>query len=184
MREDIPDFLVKWMPQLTALVEEMYPPRYRFDFAGYGDIIGDRASLFQAQKHAVAATCLRLSTERNANISGEMGTGKTRMGASVIPTMGYKRALVSCPPHLVGKWMRELKMAVPEAKIMHLETIKDVETWMARDKDKHIQIGVMKFTTARAASGWSHSLDYWQFIDTDLNAKFRKRAKDLQEEHE
>jgi SpoVK/Ycf46/Vps4 family AAA+-type ATPase len=119
-REEIPLFLIKWMPQITALTEELYPPNYRFDLAGYSEKIGDRATLFTAQKHIVAATCLRLETERDALIVGEMGTGKTRMGAVVAAVMNYRRVLVACPPHLVSKWIRELENAVPEAEMLRL----------------------------------------------------------------
>jgi hypothetical protein len=178
-REEIPLFLIKWMPQITALTEELYPPNYRFDLAGYSEKIGDRATLFTAQKHIVAATCLRLETERDALIVGEMGTGKTRMGAVVAAVMNYRRVLVACPPHLVSKWIRELENAVPEAEMLHLQSVGDVDTWMERDEQKKMQIGVMKFTTARAASGWRHSFDYWQFVDEETNRKFIQRAVDI-----
>jgi hypothetical protein len=178
-RENIAQFLIQWMPQITALTEELYPPNYRFDLAGYGEKIGDRAQLFTAQKHIVAATCLRFETARDALIVGEMGTGKTRMGAVVAAVMNYRRVLVACPPHLVPKWIRELENAVPEAEMMHLESVKDVDAWMERDEQKKMQIGVIKFTTARAASGWRHSFDYWQFVDQKLNRKFIQRAVDI-----
>lgn len=178
--ENTAEFLIKWMPELTKHVEELYPPRYRFDFAGYKELIGDRASLFTAQKHAVAAVCLQLEKTRDAIISGEMGSGKTRMGAVVIAAMQYRRALVAVPPHLVSKWKRELKIAIPECKVMHLETVSDVDTWMERDEQKTIQVGIIKFTTVRAASGWRHAVNYWELITEEENEIFMQRAERIE----
>lgn len=53
---------------------------------------------------------------------GEMGVGKTFCAAAV-PTLNPRknhRTLVMCPGHLVNKWMREIREAIPHAKIVNL----------------------------------------------------------------
>jgi superfamily II DNA or RNA helicase len=179
--KNIPNFLIKWLPELTRLVEEMYPSRYKFDYAGFADAIGEKGSLYPAQKHCVAALCLQLKEKKNAILSGEMGVGKTRMGAVVSSAMGYKRTLVACPPHLVPKWIREIKEAIPGANVVHLQNITDVDHWMDLDEEEQEQYGIIKFTTARAASGWRHCFDYWRYIDDDKNREFIQRAADIEE---
>jgi SNF2 family DNA or RNA helicase len=60
---------------------------------------------------------------------GEMGTGKTLIGAAVAYLNPKKahRTLILCPPHLVRKWEREILLTVPGAKVRCLKTVEDVD---------------------------------------------------------
>ena len=54
----------------------------------------------------------------------EMGTGKTLMAIAVAYILhkfnGLKRVLIICPPHLVLKWIQEIKESLPYAKTFNL----------------------------------------------------------------
>ncbi|MCB8986722.1 MAG: N-6 DNA methylase [Ardenticatenaceae bacterium] len=163
-------FMERWLPILTQVVSEQFPPLYNFDYNGYEAAINklnmgrkipivNRPGMLPAQKHAVAATATRLETAKDAWMDGEMGTGKTIMGAAVAAVMaskGFKmdHIIVLCPPHLVNKWQREIKHVWPRAQTMALTSRADV--------DKFFNLpgpifGVMKETTARSGSGWAHA---------------------------
>jgi len=179
--EDQPEFLFNWLPQLTEAVHNTYEPVYKFELGKYSPLIGNRATLFSAQKHIVAAVATRLETANNAFIVGEMGTGKTRMGAVLIAATKHRRALILVPSHLVPKWIRETELSMPEANVMPVDTIKDVDQWMELDEKKQIQIGVIKFTSARAASGWTPAFNFFDyFTDEEVVQIYEQRDK-LQE---
>jgi len=154
--EDLSNFLDKWMNNLVQLIQEKYKPRYTFDMGEHGKRIGKRGNLFVAQKHVACALATRLETHRDALMIGEMGVGKTRTAIAVSRAIEAKRTLIFCEPHLVNKWARQAKMVVPEATIYHLKTMTDVNSWLA---DDGITFGIMKFTSARAGSGWVHAFN-------------------------
>ncbi len=162
--EDQPTFLFKWLEELTEAVHNTYEPVYKFKLGKYASLIGNRATLLSAQKHVVAAIATRLETSNNAFIVGEMGTGKTRMGAVLIAATKHRRALIMVPSHLVPKWIRETELSMPEANVIPIDTIKDVDQWMELDEKKQIQIGIIKFTSARAASGWKPAFNFFDYF--------------------
>ena len=55
-------------------------------------------------------------------------------------------------------------MVYPEAHIMTLKTLTAVNQWMSLDEQKQPQIGLMKFTTARAGSGWRPAYLWWELF--------------------
>lgn len=62
---------------------------------------------------------------RNKNravyITAEMGSGKTLMGiATALLLKENPRVLVLCPPHLVKKWIKEIKETIPVFKVLNL----------------------------------------------------------------
>ena len=86
-------------------------------------------NLYGAQADVAQAIALSMRRYQVDFISGEMGTGKTRMG-SVVPYLlhngrGY-RYFVMCPPHLVLKWEREIQNMVPEAKVHVVRSLSDL----------------------------------------------------------
>ena len=58
---------------------------------------------------------------------GEMGTGKTFIGASAAYAAGFQRVLVLTPPHLTRKWKREVEQTVPKARAAIVASITDLE---------------------------------------------------------
>jgi SNF2 family DNA or RNA helicase len=57
-----------------------------------------------------------------------MGLGKTYISIAAAAALGFTRILVVCPPHLVGKWRREVKQTVPHAHALVAQKIGDLET--------------------------------------------------------
>ena len=58
---------------------------------------------------------------KSVYITAEMGSGKTIMGiASALLLKENPRVLVLCPPHLVRKWIREIKETTPISKVLNL----------------------------------------------------------------
>ena len=170
---DMQDFLRDWLPSVTRAVTEQYPPLYNFDYNGYEEALNklnrdrlipivNKPGLLPAQRHTVAAIATRLEHEKDALIDGEMGTGKTIMGAAVPAVMAAKgfpmaHIIVLCPPHLVDKWQREIGHVWPQAQTMVLTSRSDVDKLFAHPGPI---VGVMKETTARAGSGWLHAYNY------------------------
>ena len=166
-------FLQTWIQPLTEVVAKAYPPRYTFDLNGFGPTLNKlnlgrkiplvgKPGLLPAQKHASAAAATRLLSHDDAIIVGEMGTGKTLMGTAVPAALlgegkRMKHMIILCPPHLVKKWIREIKIVWPKAKATALHTISDVDRFFAEPGPI---FGVMKETSARSGSGWEHALDF------------------------
>lgn len=169
---ELEQFLQKWIAHLTGIVAQEYPPVYQFDLNGYGRLLNSlskkrkipgmngRSGLLPAQKHAAAAALTRLESEQDAVIVGEMGSGKSTIGAAIAAGRHARRTIVLCPPHLVDKWQREFKAVWPGVRTMHLQTISDVDQFFGDQHDDAPLVGVLKQTTARSASGWEHAYDY------------------------
>lgn len=165
---DLEGFLAHWLPHLSAIVARQYPPRYQFDLNGYGPTLArlnqgrtiplvGKPGLLPAQAHAAAAVATHLQSHKAAFVVGEMGTGKSLIGPAVAACHRARRTIVLCPPHLVKKWLREIAVTWPAAHAMRLKTISDVDAFFAHEGPV---IGVMKETSARMASGWSHAFDW------------------------
>jgi SNF2 family DNA or RNA helicase len=186
--EDLPSFFTEWLPELTKAIDKDYKPLYTFpEFKNnkFAKLIGHRGRLYPAQKHVVCAMAQRLKDHDNGIIVGEMGVGKTRMGAALMVAIKARRSIVLSPPHLTHKWKREIEEVIPEANVIFIDRVGDVQQWMKLDSSKQIQIGIVKFTSAGAASGWVPSFYEWQLftkkeqriIDT-YNSDIVKRKKD------
>lgn len=169
--EDLPTFLETWLPQLIDAVEKYYTPVYKFPNPTdniFAQRIGQFGSLYPAQLHAACAAATRLNTHKEAFLVGEMGVGKTRIGASIFHAIEVKRGLVVVPPHLVAKWIREMKEVLPNANIMQIDNTADVDHWMSLKATKeHKQIAVLKYTSAGSASGWEHSYKHFELFTED-----------------
>ncbi len=77
-------------------------------FPAQREIIKAGIKAFKQGSRAVYMTC-------------EMGTGKTLMSIAVALLLKRNpRVIVLCPPHLVRKWIQEIKEAIPSAKAINL----------------------------------------------------------------
>lgn len=78
---------------------------------------------FPVQKEVIKGLSKAMYYEgrRKLFICGEMGTGKTMLGLSVIAMSPRPmRSLIVCPGHLVNKWIRESKATIPHVKTVDL----------------------------------------------------------------
>lgn len=117
--------------------------------------------LFVAQEHVSKALVhllggpnipLNKRRKKSAILLGEIGSGKTSCVLAVGETIGAKRPLVVCPPHLLTSWSQEIASVLPWAKIKILESITDLEE-LANAKDDLI-ITLLSRETAKLSHGW------------------------------
>jgi hypothetical protein len=105
---------------------------------------------FNIQSEAVQAMLKLLATGQNPFLVAEVGTGKTTMALFVaaalspahreatlcelarlglrtdaLPTV--RRTLVLCPPHLLKSWTDEIAAVLPEARVVWLRTLSDLD---------------------------------------------------------
>ena len=103
------DFIDTFKDAIAQRVVESYPPLYRPSENG-GTLPRLLRKPLGAQADAIRGAALSLKAHRGTTVVGEMGTGKTFIGAAAAYMAGFGRILIICPPHLVPKWKREVEM--------------------------------------------------------------------------
>ena len=120
------EFIDTYKEAIAQRVVESYPPLYRPSENG-GELPRLLRSPLGAQADAIRGAALSLEAHRGTTVVGEMGTGKTFIGAAAAHMAGFQRILVLGPPHLVPKWKREVEMTVPGARAVIVKSITDLE---------------------------------------------------------
>ena len=120
------EFIDTYKEAIARRVVESYPPLYRPSENG-GTLPRLLRTPLGAQTDAIRGAALSLEAHRGTTVVGEMGTGKTFIGAAAAHMAGFQRILVLCPPHLVPKWKREVEQTVPLARAAIVESITDLE---------------------------------------------------------
>ena len=127
-------FIDTFKDAIARRVVESYPPLYRPSEACARPGSGNGGKLprllrtpMGAQTDAIRGAALSLRTHRGTTVVGEMGTGKTFIGAAAAHMAGFQRVLVLCPPHLTKKWKREVEQTVPFARTVIVTSITDLE---------------------------------------------------------
>ena len=120
------DFIDTYREAIARRVVESYPPLYRPSENGHRLPALLRSPL-GAQADAIRGAALSLRAHRGTTVVGEMGTGKTFIGAAASYMAGFKKILVLCPPHLTRKWKREVEETVPFARAAIVASITDLE---------------------------------------------------------
>ena len=119
-------FIDTFKDAIAKRVVESYPPLYRPSENG-GVLPRLLRTPLGAQADAIRGAALSLKAHRGTTVVGEMGTGKTFIGAAAAYMAGFRRILVICPPHLVPKWKREVEQTVPGVRAAAVESITDLE---------------------------------------------------------
>jgi hypothetical protein len=130
------EFMKAHGEKIAAHVLEIYRPLYNLDPTGKEIVVLDtlgtqrkllpgqeRAGLLPAQRHAAVAMARSIRRHGVGNMQGEMGIGKSTIGAAVIELLDAYPALILCPPHLVPKWIREIEEVIPGAQACELRRI-------------------------------------------------------------
>ena len=120
------DFIDTFKDAIAQRVVESYPPLYRPPGNG-GTLPRLLRKPLGAQADAIRGAALSLKAHRGTTVVGEMGTGKTFIGAAAAHMAGFQRILIICPPHLVPKWKLEVEMTVPGVRAAIIESITDLE---------------------------------------------------------
>ena len=119
-------FIETFKDAIAQRVVESYPPLYRPSENG-GKLPRLLRTPLGAQADAIRGAALSLEAHRGTTVVGEMGTGKTFIGAAAAHMAGFQRVLVLCPPHLTKKWKREVEQTVPFARAVIVTSITDLE---------------------------------------------------------
>ena len=120
------EFIDTFKDAIARRVVESYPPLYRPSENGHKMPRLLRKPL-GAQEDAIKGAALSLEAHRGTTVVGEMGTGKTFIGAAAAHMAGFRRILILCPPHLTRKWKREVEQTVPFARAAIVSSITDLE---------------------------------------------------------
>jgi hypothetical protein len=148
---------------LMAVMEQQCPILY--DPRKDGDSIPlapTHRRLFTAQGHAAKAivklmggpTATKKERHRKAAILlGEIGSGKSTVALVVANTVGSKRPLILCPPHLLTSWRNEITACLPEAEVRVLDSVAALEELNKDTSDKLI-VSVVSRETAKLSHGW------------------------------
>ena len=120
------EFIDTFKDAIARRVVESYLPLYRPSENGHKMPRLLRKPL-GAQEDAIKGAALSLEAHRGTTVVGEMGTGKTFIGAAAAHMAGFRRILILCPPHLTRKWKREVEQTVPFARAAIVSSITDLE---------------------------------------------------------
>ena len=120
------EFIDTYREAIARRVVESYPPLYRPSENG-GRLPSLLRTPLGAQADAIRGAALSLKAHRGTTVVGEMGTGKTFIGAAAAHMAGFRRILILCPPHLTKKWKREIEQTVPFARAAIVSSITDLE---------------------------------------------------------
>jgi len=173
-------WLSAWQQELAARIVETFQPLHRMTYEGlphFDEIIAThsrhrrlpgrtRTGLFEAQKQVTAALTRRFLSGANfAILQATMGTGKTTVAASLADVLKKYLSpdkpfpvIVTCPPHLVGKWIREISEIVPLARAMEVRRPKDLERYIQCLRGippKTLFVAVVSTEMLKLGSGWT-----------------------------
>lgn len=106
------------------------------DACHYGGI-----EIYEAQKAVIQAVVNNMNKNKTTIVVGEMGVGKTLLGAGMTYAHYSKKSgsstIVMCPGHLVEKWQREVERLVPNSKGYIVENISELMALEDKIKDKY-----------------------------------------------
>ncbi len=127
--QSVDDYIAGFVPQLTARLNSELQPLFDPARDSWDDRLAKLSrALFRAQGDAVMGLMKTLKRQNFALLVGEMGTGKTLMGATV-PYLLFGnryRVLVMCPGHLLEKWSREIAETIPDATVRIIWKLSDL----------------------------------------------------------
>src|SRR5574341_1261163 len=129
---DMTDYLRRYGETLTDKIKQLAEPLFNPGDQWNEKMYSLLRKPYQAQGDAIMGLTKLLSEYDSAFVVGEMGCGKTLIGASVpyIFDNGQKpsRTLIMCPGHLVKKWQREILETVPEANARSEEHTSELQS--------------------------------------------------------
>ncbi len=117
---------------------------------------------FQAQADAIQGAVETLRKHNHVMCIGEMGVGKTLIGAAVpyIMENGHPpRVLVMCPGHLTLKWAREVKETVPGASATVIKNLSDVLAIDPHEQQRGLRYYVVSKERAKLSYAWRPAFD-------------------------
>jgi len=112
---------------------------------------------FQAQADSIQAAVETLRKQDSVMCIGEMGVGKTLIGAAIpyIMENGHPpRVLVMCPGHLTRNWAREVTKTIPEAQATVISRLADVQAINAQEPHHGLRYYIVSKERAKLSYAW------------------------------
>jgi len=112
---------------------------------------------FQAQADSIQAAVETLRKQDSVMCIGEMGVGKTLIGAAIpyIMENGHSpRVLVMCPGHLTRKWAREVTQTIPRAQATILSRLSDVQAIDPQQQHVGLRFYIVSKERAKLSYAW------------------------------
>ena len=163
------EFIDIYKEAIARTVTEAYAPMYRPGEPGQDQPLPRLMRRpMGAQEHAIRGAALSLEVNPGTIIVGEMGTGKTYIGAAAAHMNGHRNVLVLCPPHLVPKWKREIEMTVPGAQAAIVRTITDLQRLSQPTREGGPRFTIMSRETAKLSYRWEPA--YVTRLPVSINA--------------
>ena len=125
---ELGEFVTQYRDALTNAVIEGFPAQYGIQHRQIMPLSGLLRTPIGGQADAIRGLSWGFKFHKGLIGDGEMGTGKTYIGAAVVRIAGVLleqrlvRNFVMCPPHLVEKWAREIKQTIPGAITVIIKT--------------------------------------------------------------
>lgn len=162
-RLTVADLLKHYGDSLMSVMEAQCPITYdpRKDAASI-PLPSSPRRLFAAQAHAVRAIVRLLGgpvagkaarRHTSAILLGEIGSGKSTVALMSARTIGARRMLVMCPPHLLKGWTNEVASVLPDAEVRVLSTVTDVDALKDVPEDRTV-IAILSREAAKLSHGW------------------------------
>jgi SNF2 family DNA or RNA helicase len=191
---DVTDYLRTYGNTLTDKIKQMAEPIFNPGDEWHKKMHNLLRKPYQAQGDAIMGLANLLKDHNSAIVVGEMGCGKSLIGASVpyVYDNGERpaRTLIMCPGHLVKKWQREVLETIPGARATIIRYLKDVLSLDGKNAEVP-EYTIVSKDRAKLSYGWkpavlhrngSYSCPdcYEQILDKDgvaVEAEYFKRNK-------
>ena len=149
---NLSQFVEKYKDSITKNITETYTPLYRPSENGQPlpELLREPMG---KQDDAIQGAVISLQSNQGTTVVGEMGTGKTFIGAAAAHMAGFRRPLVLCPPHLVRKWKREVENTIPDVQAVIINSITDLKRLKLLDQSKSI-FTIMSRERAKLSYRW------------------------------
>jgi len=115
---------------------------------------------YPAQAHVITACVKAWHRQKALILVGDCGTGKSLCAAAIAHAHAEGRpyrGLVFAPPHLLGKWQREIEETIPGAWVHTLSTYRDVcSLYRIRNFPRDgVQWFLISQSAAKLGTGWT-----------------------------
>ena len=127
--ESVETYLNTFAPELAEKINQQFKPLHIPEEGKWDSRLRFlKREPFEAQAHVIMGAVKALKETSSVNVVGEMGTGKSFIGASIPYVASHKpcRAVIVCPGHLVRKWQREIEKTIPSSKGIIIRSFKDL----------------------------------------------------------
>ena len=154
---NLTDYIRTFGSTINEKVNKSHPPLFMPGSEWHPKLFRSLRDPYQGQGDAIMGLVETLKNQDSAVMVGEMGTGKSLIGA-LTPwvMMDSPRVLVMCPGHLTEKWKREIELTVPDAEVSIIRNLSDAialdaEAMSAASKPRY---WVMSKETGKLGYSW------------------------------